>query len=504
LIPKGMGRLPLQPLAIHAGAVPRISSVCRKEGSISLVRTKSSEGKLGAMFDKADIHYKTAASVPFWLQSSYLIGLAAVRRGLDVSFETYLGDSSKSFFRSRPDFTGGYLRIGDGQRSYFFDRSRGEKSFVAASNASHSKDNAKKLFQSKGVSTPLGREFSKKSIGSAQKFFEKTAASKFIIKPTAGSLGKGVILGLSADEVIKQISDSTEPMIVEEMIVGPEYRVYAVGDTAVGTFERIAPKVIGDGIRTIHQLIDARNQLMIGSPLAEKSTVDQLSAMEFLARSGRSLDDKPKYLEHVTLDERKFGPGRDVKDVTGTVPEVVTAEAVKAVQAIGLPNGGVDVCFDSERKCAYVLEVNARAHIGWHSFPTLGEGQGLAVPDAILDFYFPASKTKKRYENFALDFEAIQSALATGVVERVSPITPKDEWILRHVPLSGSIEEAERIVNMLRLVTIHVNWWRKSDGDNQIDAYFLKPGLEGFLKTVRASKTAVVTREVDRLICSAA
>jgi D-alanine-D-alanine ligase-like ATP-grasp enzyme len=456
------------------------------------------------MLDKTDIHYQTAANIPFSLQSSYLLGLAAVRRGLNVSYETYLGDASKSFFRIRPDFTGGYLRIGDGERTYFFDRSRGEKSFTVDSNASRFKGHAKKIFQSKGVSTPQGREFSAKSIGAAQKFLEKTAQSKFIVKPASGSLGKGVVLGLSAEEAIKLISDSNMPMIVEEMIVGPEYRVYVVGETAVGTFERIAPKVVGDGMRTVQQLIDARNQLMIGSPLSEKSSVDLLSAMGFLARSGLSLDDKPKYLEHITLDDRKFGPGRDGKDVTGSVPEAVTAEAVKAVQAIGLPNAGVDVCFDSERQCAYVLEVNARAHIGWHSFPTLGDGQGLAVPDAILDFYFPASKTRKRYENFALDFEAIQCAMATGAVERVSPITPKDSWILRHVPLSCSIEEAERIVNMLRLVTIHVNWWRKSDGDNQIDAYFLKPGLEGFLKTVRASKTAVVTREVDRLICSAA
>ena len=454
------------------------------------------------MLDKADIHYQTAANIRFSLQSSYLLGLAAVRRGLNVSYETYLGDASKSFFRIRPDFTGGYLRIGDGERTYFFDRSRGEKSFAIASNASHFKDHAKKIFQSKGVSTPRGREFSAKSIGAALKFLEKTAQSKFIVKPASGSLGKGVVLGLSAEEAIKLISDSNMPMIVEEMIVGPEYRVYVVGDTAVGTFERIAPKVVGDGMRTIQQLIDARNHLMLSGPLSEKSSVDLLSAMEFLARSGLSLDDKPKYLEHITLDERKFGPGHDLKDVTGSVPKAVTAEAVKAVQALGLPNAGVDVCFDSERKCPYVLEVNARAYLRAHSFPTLGEGQGLAVPDAILDFYFPASKTRKRYENFALDFEAIQSALATGAVERVSPITPKDGWILRHVPLSCSIEEAERIVNMLRLVTIHVNWWRKSDGDNQIDAYFLKPGLEGFLKTVRASKTAVVTREVDRLICS--
>ncbi|MBR2655603.1 MAG: hypothetical protein IKD58_03780 [Loktanella sp.] len=454
------------------------------------------------MLDKADIHYQTAANVPFSLQSSYLLGLAAVRRGLEISYETYLGDATKSFLRSRPDFTGGYLRIGDGQRSYFFDQSRGEKSFAVASNASHFKSNAKKIFQSKGVSTPLGREFSKKSLGAVQKFFEKTAASKFIIKPAAGSLGKGVILGLSADEVIKQMSDSTEPMIVEEMITGPEYRVYVVGDTAVGVFERIAPKVVGDGMRTIQQLIDARSQLLIGSPLSDQSTVDPLSVMAFLAKSGRSLDDKPKYLEHVTLDDRKFAPGRDVKNVTDTVYAEVTAEAVKALQCVGLPNGGVDVLFDSERKCAYVLEVNSRAHIGSHSFPTIGEGQGLAVPDSILDFYFPATNVKNRYDNFALDFDAVQSALATGAVERVSPITPKDSWILRHVSLACSSEEAGRIVNMLKLVTIHVNWWRKSDGDNQVDAYFLKPGLEGFRKTVRASKTAVVTRDVDRLICS--
>ena len=230
------------------------------------------------MLDKADIHYKTAAAIPGSLQSSYLIGLAAVRRGLNVSYETYLGDASKSFFRIRPDFTGAYLRIGDGERTYFFDRSRGEKSFAVASNASYFKGHSKKIFQSKGVSTPQGREFSAKSIGAAQKFLEKTAQSKFIVKPASGSLGKGVVLGLSAEEAIKLISDSNMPMIVEEMIVGPEYRVYVVGETAVGTFERIAPKVVGDGMRTVQQLIDARNQLMIGSPLSEKSSVDLLSA----------------------------------------------------------------------------------------------------------------------------------------------------------------------------------------------------------------------------------
>lgn len=478
------------------------SSVCRKEGGISLVQTKCGERKLDAMLDKADIHYQAAANISLSRQSSYLIGLATVRRGLDVSYETYLGDASKSFLRSRPNFIGDYMRIGDGQRSYFFDQSRGEKSFAVASNASLSKTHAKNLFQSKGVSTPQGREFSAKSIGAAQKFLEKTAQSKFIIKPASGSLGKGVVLGLSAEEAIKQISDSNMPMIIEEMIAGPEYRVYVVGGTAVGAFERIAPKVVGDGVRTIQQLIDARSQLLIGRPLSDQSTVDPLSVVAFLARSGRSLDDKPKYLEHVTLDDRKFAPGRDVKNVTDTVYAEVTAEAVKALQCVGLPNGGVDVLFDSERKCAYVLEVNSRAHIGSHSFPTIGEGQGLAVPDSILDFYFPASKAQKRYDNFALDFDAIQSALATGAIERASPITPKDSWILRHVPLACSREEAERIVSMLQLVTIHVNWWRKSDGDNRIDAYFLKPGLEGFRKTVRASKTAVVTRDVDRLMCS--
>jgi hypothetical protein len=111
------------------------------------------------MLDKADIHYKTAAAIPGSLQSSYLIGLAAVRRGLNVSYETYLGDASKSFFRTRPDFTGGYLRIGDGERTYFFDRSRGEKSFAVANNASHFKGHAKK--------SSKAREFRPPKVGSS-------------------------------------------------------------------------------------------------------------------------------------------------------------------------------------------------------------------------------------------------------------------------------------------------------------------------------------------------
>jgi len=455
------------------------------------------------MFDKADIHYHTAARVQDAALCSYLIGLAAVRRSLDVSYETYLGDSSKSFFRSRPDLTGGYLRVGDGKRTFFFDRSRGEKSFSIDSNAATSKSRSKILFQSKGISTPSGREFSKKSVNGALKFFEKSMQSKFIMKPVSGSLGKGVVLGLTADEVIKRLQSSDQPWIVEEMIFGQEYRVFVVDRIAVASFERIAPCVVGDGMMTIQQLIDARNKSMSINPHSSKSTVDVLAALSFLVAAGRDLGDKPKYLEQVSLDIRKFAPGRDIKDVTYTIPNVVAAEAVKALNATGLPNGGVDVLYDSDRNRPYVLEVNARAHIGGHSFATIGVGQGLAVPDAILDHYFPASRANRRHNNFALDFAAIQNALASCAVERISPVVPKEEWIVRSVPLICGLGEAQHVVNMLNLVTIHVNWWRRIEGDNRIDAYFLKPGLEGFKKTVKGSRTAVVTRDVDRLICNA-
>jgi len=456
------------------------------------------------LFKNADIHYQAAARVRGSTLCSYLIGLAAVRRGLDVSYETYLGDTAKAFFRSRPDLTGAYLKIGDGRHTLFFDRSRGEKSMAVTNNAAVSKSHAKKLFQHKGISTPAGREFSRKSVAAAQKFFAGFAQAKFIMKPVDGSLGRGVILGLSLEEVIKNLETKDVPWIVEEMISGPEYRVYVVDNTAVASFERVAPHVVGDGKRTIQQLIDARNQSWAGTPYnAAPAIIDTRDAATLLSKMGRSLAEKPRYLESVALDARKFAHGRDIKDVTDTIPAEVTKEAVRALQAIGLPNGGVDVLFDEDRKCPYVLEVNPRAYIGGHTFPTIGLGQGLAVPNAILDYYFPTSKANKRHNNFALDFGAIQTALASCAIERISPLVPKDEWILRHVPLNCSCDQAQRVVDMLRLVTIHVNWWRRTDGDNRIDAYFLKPGLEGFHKTVKGSKTAVVTREVDQLICGA-
>jgi D-alanine-D-alanine ligase-like ATP-grasp enzyme len=455
------------------------------------------------LFKNTDIHYQAAASVRGSTLCSYLIGLAAVRRGLDVSYETYLGDASKAFFRSRPDFTGAYLKIGDGRHTLFFDRSRGEKSMAVTNNTAVSKSHAKTLLQHRGISTPAGRDFSKKSVAAAQKFLAGSARAKFIMKPVDGSLGRGVILGLSPEEIIKTLQKKDTPWIVEEMISGPEYRVYVVDNSAVAAFERIAPYVVGDGVRTIEQLIDARNHSMSANPHSAKSTVDTLAATRFLATAGRNLGDKLKYLEQASLDARKFAPGRDIKDVTNTIPAAVTTEAVKALRALGLPNGGVDVLYDSNDNRPYVLEVNPRAHIGGHSFPTIGDGQGLAVPDAILDYYFPTSKANKRHNNFGLDFAAIQTALASCAIERISPLAPKDEWILRHVPLNCSCDQAQRVVDMLRLVTIHVNWWQRTDGDNRIDAYFLKPGLEGFHKTVKGSRTAVVTREVDQLICSA-
>jgi hypothetical protein len=200
----------------------------------------------------------------------------------------------------------------------------------------------------------------------------------------------------------------------------------------------------------------------------------------------------------VLLSEKNFSSGREATDATETVPEVVKDEAIRAVSAVGLPNAGVDVLYCKERKLPYVLEVNPRANIQYHTFPSRGRGQGLSVPDSILDTYFPKRREAARVPNFPVDFVGITDALSSGLFRRVELVSPKDDWICKTVKLPCSKDEALKIVEMLKLVCIFVNWYHRTNRDNRIDAFFLKRGYKGFLETARSNSISVVSKEVDQ------
>lgn len=429
--------------------------------------------------------------------SRYLIALAAVRRGYTVCFETFVSSETKSFFGSKPNYTGRYLSVSDGKRTVYFDGTRGQDSFAQGNNVATNKDESGRIFHAKGVRTPRSIVVLPSEINKLSDFLRESVAETFIMKPSAGSLGQGVEINLSHQDVFEKLIGKTGKWIIQEMICGDEYRVYVCNKQAIATYQKHVPQVVGDGISSVKTLIERKND-SIAKGGATFNLIDTDQCEIHLRSNGKSLKHKPRFLETVILSEKNFSSGGEVTDATETVPEVVKEEAIKAVNAVGLPNAGVDVLYCKEGKLPYVLEVNPRANIHNHTFPRHGQGQGLSVPDSILNVYFPKRREAERFPNFPVDFVGITDALSSGLFRRVELVSPKADWICKAVKLPCSKDEALKIVEMLKLVCIFVNWHHRANGDNRIDAFFLKRGYKGFQETVRSNSISVVSKEVDR------
>lgn len=88
-----------------------------------------------------------------------------------------------------------------------------------------------------------------------------------VVKPTLGSLGKGVTTNIQNEDelsiAIQAIKDNYEyynEIIIEEYVEGDEYRVYVVGNEVSAVTKKVTANVIGDGVSNVNQLIRMKNK----------------------------------------------------------------------------------------------------------------------------------------------------------------------------------------------------------------------------------------------------
>ena len=84
-----------------------------------------------------------------------------------------------------------------------------------------------------------------------------------VIKPVNGNQGKGVSLNIQSpydSQCVSIAAGYSENILVEEYIKGNDYRILVVWDQVTAVSLRIPANVTGDGIHTISQLVEFKNQ----------------------------------------------------------------------------------------------------------------------------------------------------------------------------------------------------------------------------------------------------
>lgn len=205
-----------------------------------------------------------------------------------------------------------------------------------------------------------------------------------VLKPEFGSKGRGVILKISNEkELLKYYQKLTEEfkdIIVERYYEGDDYRVCVVGYKVVAVSKRIPPYVIGDGEKSIKELIDNVNNDDIRGedhekPLTKIKIDDELQRN--LSKNNYDLSSVLKKGEKLFLRKNSnLSTGGVAIDYTDIISEENKQICVRAAKTIGLDICGVDVCTTDISKSLMtegaILEVNAAPGLRMHSYPTDG------------------------------------------------------------------------------------------------------------------------------------
>jgi cyanophycin synthetase len=291
---------------------------------------------------------------------------------------------------------GSLVQFGWGSRSRRIQAAEVDSTSAIAESIAQDKELTKQLLAAVGVPVPVGRV-----VRSVEQAIDALRAigGAVVVKPRDGNQGKGVTVNLTEPAQVEKAYHAAlehgSSVLVERFIPGHDHRILVVGDRVVAAARRDPPHVIGDGERSIRELVDEVNR----DPRRGEGHASSLTRIRFdeiaLARmreQGFDADSVPaKGVRVVLRNNANLSTGGSATDVTDDVHPEIVARAVEAARVIGLHIAGIDLVCDNvlqplEEQGGAVVEVNAAPGLRMHISPSYGKGRD--VGDAIIRLLF--------------------------------------------------------------------------------------------------------------------
>lgn len=244
-----------------------------------------------------------------------------------------------------------------------------------------------RLFR-ESVPVSYGRSFARWA--DAEEYF-KTANKPLIVKPRLGSRGRHTTTHITNMEDFKRAFEIGKQMgrhvIVEEHLIGSVYRGTVIDGVLVGVLAGDPPRITGDGVHTIRELIDSKNANR-HERVKDVTITDRTET--FLKRLGYTPD---TILESgITIDlSEKIGLsyGGNAREVTPEVHPKLHKELERAGQIVGDPFLGfdfisTDISADPDTVKWGIIECNTVPFINLHHDPL--EGEPINAAAAVLDY----------------------------------------------------------------------------------------------------------------------
>ena len=291
---------------------------------------------------------------------------------------------------------GSMVQFGWGSKQRRIQAAETDRTSAVAESIAQDKELTKSLLHAAGVPVPIGRP----AISAEDAWAAACEiGGAVVVKPQDGNQGKGVTVNLSTrEQVITAYAEAlkiSDDVLVERYLTGQDHRMLVVGNKLIAAARREPPLVIGDGVRSVRQLVEQVNS----DPRRGEGHATSLTRIRFddialarLAEDGLTADSIPAKGARVILrNNANLSTGGTATDVTDDVHPDFAARAIAAAQMVGLDIAGVDIVCNNvlrplEEQGGGVVELNAAPGLRMHLQPSFGKGR--AVGEAIVAHMF--------------------------------------------------------------------------------------------------------------------
>jgi len=261
----------------------------------------------------------------------------------------------------------------------------------------------KKVLAKAGFNVPQSIEFT--DVKSAVENFPLFENQAVVIKPKSTNFGLGISIfqqGVTDREDFAKAVEiafrEDKEIMVEDYLLGTEYRFFVLGDQTLAVLLRVPANVIGDGVHTVAELVAAKNAHPLrgdGSrtPL-KKIALGDIEQLQ-LKEQGLTVDSIPAKDQLVQLRANSnISTGGDSIDMTDEMHASYKEIAVGISKAMGAAVCGVDLIIPDLKKPAEpslrswgVIEANFNPMMMMHIFPFSGQSRRLTMN--VIKMLFP-------------------------------------------------------------------------------------------------------------------
>jgi cyanophycin synthetase len=221
-----------------------------------------------------------------------------------------------------------------------------------------------------------------------------------VVKPYNANHGRGVSIGLTSDDEVRtafaQARQHSRCVLIETFISGFDHRMLVIDGELVAVAKRVPGHVVGDGTRTISELVDLVNQ----DPRRGIGHEKVLTRLELDAQGLRLIEQAGHTADTVLPQGEVFylrstgnlSTGGTAIDVTDQVHPDNRDMAMRAAVTVGLDVCGVDFLTPDISKSykaigGGICELNAAPGFRMHVAPS--EGTPRDVAGAVIEMLFP-------------------------------------------------------------------------------------------------------------------